>query len=200
MCHRASILDREESAWAAGRGRLERETTKKRRLAECTSAGLLGLAEAPGKQQFEPLKAVKLLPMLLASLFVLFPLFVPRRLQLRLGPYGSLDKIEEGKRLTNCTADIVHGVFIKTLTFYLAVEICSHEAPCALLSPRFRVEAVQAELVAETYHIRPMRAICGFSRLCGQESARIVGPAPLRQYIGANDPWRVDGVWRLRDG
>src|SRR6516225_4541966 len=54
MCHRASASDQEELAWVAGRGRPQRETTKKRRLAECTSASLLGLAEAPGKQQFEP--------------------------------------------------------------------------------------------------------------------------------------------------
>jgi len=40
-----SASGREESARAARRGRPERETTKKRKLAECTSAGLLGLAE-----------------------------------------------------------------------------------------------------------------------------------------------------------
>jgi hypothetical protein len=55
-------LDREESASAARRGRLERETTKERMLADCTSASFLGLAEAPSKQQFEPLKAVRFLP------------------------------------------------------------------------------------------------------------------------------------------
>src|SRR5262245_2508076 len=53
MCPQALISDREESAWAARRGRPEREITKERRLAD-TSASLLGLAEGPGKQQFEP--------------------------------------------------------------------------------------------------------------------------------------------------
>jgi hypothetical protein len=53
MCHRALILDREELAWAARRRLPERETTKRRRLGEGTSASLLGLAEAPGKQQFD---------------------------------------------------------------------------------------------------------------------------------------------------
>jgi hypothetical protein len=49
MCHQGLILDREESPWVAGQVPPERETTKKRRLGECTSASLLGLAEAPGK-------------------------------------------------------------------------------------------------------------------------------------------------------
>jgi hypothetical protein len=41
MCRRALILDSEESALVVRRGRTERETAKKRRLAECTSASLL---------------------------------------------------------------------------------------------------------------------------------------------------------------
>jgi hypothetical protein len=54
-----SASGREESARAARRGRPERETTKKRKLAECTSAGLLGLAEHLGKCGFllDPQKA-----------------------------------------------------------------------------------------------------------------------------------------------
>jgi hypothetical protein len=67
MCHPALASGREELAWAARRGRLASETIKGRRPAECTSASLLGLVEAPGKQQFELLKAAKSLPIRLAA-------------------------------------------------------------------------------------------------------------------------------------
>src|SRR5260370_16132637 len=52
MCRRESVSDRERLARVAGRERPGRETAKSLRR-ECTSASLLGLANASGKKQLD---------------------------------------------------------------------------------------------------------------------------------------------------
>jgi hypothetical protein len=55
MCHLALASDQEELAWLLGKDSLREK--QEHWYVECISGSLLGLAEGPGKQQFERLSA-----------------------------------------------------------------------------------------------------------------------------------------------